>query len=801
MGDDAVLNHGRDINNVTITSEEKGGDKKMKKNKEKKRKHSDNDPELTADEVPMGVGDDFELGEGDKKKKKRKVTDGDVALDADTLSKSIEEGMHHKDDKKKKKTKDASDGIQGSAEEEGLSNKEVKRKKNKNKSKDGSDDIEISAEEGLNLNNEKRKKKKSKDVSEDIEISAEEGLDLNDEKKKKKKSKDVSDDIQISAGKGLNLNDEKKKKKKSKDVSDDIQISAEEGSNRKDEKKKKKKKSEDVSDDIPIIAEDGSNLKDKKKKKKKTKDASDDIQINLEDGLNLKDEKKKKKKSKDVSDGIEISTEEGLSHDDEKKKKKKKKSEDVSEDIDISYRKRKKNKSHDAAKESEEDVTNKEGEQKDQKKKRKKVTFNKDDESQKAKKKGIVETQDEEGEDLKKKKKDKNKKTGEKTKKVTFADEVEILDSSDKKRRVRKTVKDDGLVRGKRFSKEEDAMILKSIEEYIENHTLGEEGVNMLKNCRDHPEVKNCWKEIASVLPYRPYTAIYYRAHTLLTVNKNLKWDPETIKFIHDQYEKEGADWKTMAEKLGTHRVHVKDAWRRTKYLNKKKGHWSQAEYQKLFDLVNIDLRMKAEEERQSKHGMLRDNIAWTAISETLETRTHMTCCMKWYEQLSSPMVSQGLWADVDDYRLLIELHELDACHAEDVDWDSLLEHRSGEICRKRWNQMVKHLGEHKQKSFAEQVETLHARYCPDILFISVSNCTCDLDAQAATIRMICALLSERCTKSYYGSSVPSVVPPIPLRDNGKFKSITSWSDILSARCRSTIYVHTLSMITTHQNE
>lgn len=41
---------------------------------------------------------------------------------------------------------------------------------------------------------------------------------------------------------------------------------------------------------------------------------------------------------------------------------------------------------------------------------------------------------------------------------------------------------------------------------------------------------------------------------------------------------------------------------------------------------------------------------------------------------------------------------------------------RSGEVCRRRWNQMVFHIGDHGNKSFAEQVEVLSKRYCPDLL-------------------------------------------------------------------------------------
>ncbi|KAL3824841.1 hypothetical protein ACJIZ3_020870 [Penstemon smallii] len=149
-----------------------------------------------------------------------------------------------------------------------------------------------------------------------------------------------------------------------------------------------------------------------------------------------------------------------------------------------------------------------------------------------------------------------------------------------------------------------------------------------------------------------------------------------------------------MADELGKHRWHVKDTWRRIKMRNLNKGPWLQKEYQQLFDL----------------------NICWTAISDKLSTRPQSTCCNKWYKQLTSPMVDQGLWADSDDYRMLGVLYILDANCIEDVDWDNLLDGRSGDVCRKRWNQMVLYIGNHRSKSFAEQVDVLAQRYCPNLV-------------------------------------------------------------------------------------
>lgn len=301
-----------------------------------------------------------------------------------------------------------------------------------------------------------------------------------------------------------------------------------------------------------------------------------------------------------------------------------------------------------------------------------------------------------------------------KPKRVSFAENVEVFPPLDGPSEEDNS-KDGNLVRGKKFSEEEDELVKQAVYKYIEAHDLGEDGLQMVLNCGRHREARKCWKEIGAYLPWRPHESIYHRAHLLFERGENRTWTPEECELVRKFHEQHGSDWRKLADALGRHRFHVKDTWRRIK-LPYKKGPWSQDEYQRLFDLVNMDLRLKVNEERKSKHGMLLDNIAWGAISDSLGSRNHAVCCEKWYKQLTSSMVAEGSWADTDDYRLLIALVELDACSMEDVDWDKLIENKSGDLCRKRWNQMVKHIGNHWSKSFPEQVEILSERYCPDML-------------------------------------------------------------------------------------
>lgn len=306
---------------------------------------------------------------------------------------------------------------------------------------------------------------------------------------------------------------------------------------------------------------------------------------------------------------------------------------------------------------------------------------------------------------VKEKKMKKKKKKSKEDKRVKFSDQVEVFN--------------DGLVQGKRFTPEDDEKIKEAIYGYVYSHGLGDrdQGVDMILHCSSYPQLRGCWKEIASALPHRHWQSVYYRGHILFERGESRKWSAEEMETVRNFYKNHGANWKMLADAMGKHRFHVKDSWRRIKLENIKQGPWSQDEYQKLFDLVNADLCLRAlEDHKKSKHGMLRDNICWEAIGDKVATRTSQLCCMRWYDKLTSRMVAEGEWSDTDDYRLINALYALDACCMEDVDWDYLLEHRSGDVCRKRWNQMVQHIGEHGKKSFSEQVEILSKRYRPDLV-------------------------------------------------------------------------------------
>ncbi|KAL7153483.1 hypothetical protein ABFS83_04G171800 [Erythranthe nasuta] len=551
----------------------------------------------------------------------------------------------------------------------------------------------------------KKKNKGSKDIEADINKDAGEGESTvaygeggsgdavdNAVSKRKKREKDKNKNDGREMEKGSEAKGNEGKKRESTSATN----STEEASKER-KKQKGKRKLEDVDfekEGDKDVKEDGRDKQNKEKKRKKDKQKSKDVDLSSLQKENVPDN----------VDGViqPINDAENVTKEVKRKDKKKNKKKENSKD--------------DSSAASQQNSVDKDGTQndksKDGKKRKKKGTKSVETVSNDAQDNGV---------DASKGKKNKRKKSAESgsdnptpnksNKKVRFSEKNEVFTLP--------SVPDTGegdLVRGKRFTLEEDEMVKQSVYNYIEYNDLGDEGLDMVLNCSKHPKLKGCWKEIASAIPYRPTEAIYFRAHILFRRSDNRKWTQEELDMVIKHQAEHGNKWKPLADELGKHRAHLKDTWRRLKLQNQNKGHWSQKEHQKLFDLVNLDLQLKVNEEKKSKHGMLRDNICWTAVSDNLATRQSAVCCLKWYSQLTSPMVAQGIWSDTDDYRMVDALYGLDATCKEDVDWDSLVEGRSGDLCLKRWNQMTLHIGGYARKSFAEQVEVLAKRYCPHLI-------------------------------------------------------------------------------------
>ncbi|XP_020227626.1 midasin [Cajanus cajan] len=683
---------------------------------EKAKKKGGKDVEVMNSNIPDGKEVQFLDDNQERKMKKRKKYDSSL------------DGMQESDFSKPSKKMRKVNGLKNNKGEDDDQHKQIKKSGGESQHKDYNEDKDGS-------HYEKKKKKSSKESKSQVynEFESKEGGDDDQGKhiKKIKKSGDESQHKDYNEDK--NDSHYKKKKKKTSSKESKSQAYGEFESKEGDQPSARVKS-------IVTEVEDQSKTETKKKAKADTSESpnpghsgsskpkratfSDQVDVCCDGLVRGKsqacneferneggdgDQGKKMKKKKSGEDSQHVDYDEFKSneakndgqHKKEEKRKKKKLSEESkskynefkSNEDDGQGKKMKKKKLHDKSKNKENSELN----------------SNEGDQPSARVKSIVTEVDDQSKTETKKKAKADTSESpnpghsgSSKPKRVTFSDQVDVCC--------------DGLVRGKRFTPEEDKRIELAVFDYIESHGLGDEGLDMVLNCIHYPAVRDCWKEIGLALPERPQLSVYNRAHVLFERSEKRGWTPEELEFLRKMKEQHGSDWKSVAVALGKHRFHVKDAWRRIKSADANKGRWIQEEYQKLFDLVNVDLRGRASQvHRKTKHGMLRDNIGWEAIGDKF-TRSSSSCCEKWYNKLTSPMVAHGVWSDTDDYRLVNALFTLDACCMEEVDWDNLIENRSGDVCRKRWNQMVQCIGEHGGKSFAEQIEILAKRFCPDLL-------------------------------------------------------------------------------------
>lgn len=283
-----------------------------------------------------------------------------------------------------------------------------------------------------------------------------------------------------------------------------------------------------------------------------------------------------------------------------------------------------------------------------------------------------------------------------------------------------------GLVYGM-YTAEEDGLLKQAVFDYIQEKGWDrEEGLEKILNSRSS-EARGCWHVIRKCLPRRELKRIYGRAHRILGPGTFLgKWSDEEMQSLIEQHSVHGNDWKRIGSIIGRDPEACYHKWRYLKWSTSKdykSGPWSEEEQQKLCELVLKCLHVKAQMAKKGlttkDHRIIRDDISWEFIAEQMGGRGRLDCLTHWYRRMASPMVTTGEWSNGDDQRLLGRLMEEFPLSEELVEWDSLLDNRSGETCNKRWEQMQRTLGrgpDVRHQHFLEKLESVMKRFAPYLL-------------------------------------------------------------------------------------
>eukprot|EP00271_Cylindrocystis_brebissonii_P004819 TRINITY_DN16735_c0_g1_i1.p1 TRINITY_DN16735_c0_g1~~TRINITY_DN16735_c0_g1_i1.p1 ORF type:complete len:598 (+),score=92.14 TRINITY_DN16735_c0_g1_i1:441-2234(+) len=268
------------------------------------------------------------------------------------------------------------------------------------------------------------------------------------------------------------------------------------------------------------------------------------------------------------------------------------------------------------------------------------------------------------------------------------------------------------------FSREEDAIILAAVKEYTEAKGWSqEEGVEKLLSARKRAH--GAWLEIGRCLPHRRLKSIHVRATRLLHSGNFLgRWSPEEEEALKRLYGEHGPQWRKMSEIIGRWGENIKHKWRDLKLGEAAaKGPWSQEEMEKLCGLVKQQVEDRERDPTLRRdHGkrLVHDDLDWQAIQEQMGRR-HNACITQWYYKLSPFMVANGEWGNRDDRRMLKAMVEGGYVDEMEVEWEALLDDRSGDICRKRWHQMKRHFPP-MARTFLDNVELACDRFAPNLI-------------------------------------------------------------------------------------
>ncbi|ORX90675.1 hypothetical protein K493DRAFT_380313, partial [Basidiobolus meristosporus CBS 931.73] len=186
-------------------------------------------------------------------------------------------------------------------------------------------------------------------------------------------------------------------------------------------------------------------------------------------------------------------------------------------------------------------------------------------------------------------------------------------------------------VRKGKFSKEEDEVITKAVENYLAERNEGVELIHRVlfgsKSEKSRDESKLLCQEVGKVVPDRPLNAIYLRLRRKYHPdNYGGPFTPEQEAKLHQLVLMYGRDWKKIGPLIGREPSSCRDRWRFYKMEPCKTGAWSAEENEKLKTIIysmTVDIGRSAE----------RD-IPWEVVATKMGDRSGRQCRIHWYTSL-----------------------------------------------------------------------------------------------------------------------------------------------------------------------
>ncbi|KAK9765897.1 RNA polymerase I enhancer binding protein [Basidiobolus ranarum] len=280
-----------------------------------------------------------------------------------------------------------------------------------------------------------------------------------------------------------------------------------------------------------------------------------------------------------------------------------------------------------------------------------------------------------------------------------------------------KSLEDTGYaIRKGKFSKDEDVIITKAVEKYLEERGKGVELIQyiLFKKYKDKDKsggeetdkVITLCQEVGKVVPTRTLNAIYLRLRRRYHPdNYGGRFTKEQEMLLHQLTLIHGKDWKTIGPLLGREPSSCRDRWRFRKLQEYRTGPWTEEEEEKLKKIVyslTIDKGRSAE----------RD-ISWEVVAEKMVTRDASRCRSYWYSELcmklkEAPSEKEGL---ANTREFLKRIYESNVKHDSHIQWRELIDDKwspwTPPFMQKTWYQLKSLITDAEDMSFEQVLQFL----------------------------------------------------------------------------------------------
>lgn len=325
-----------------------------------------------------------------------------------------------------------------------------------------------------------------------------------------------------------------------------------------------------------------------------------------------------------------------------------------------------------------------------------------------------------------------------------------------------------GLPHTFRFSKAEDEIILRVIQQYKDAKNLTDEDLNPRlapEGVRTRNINKELWTSLVDVMPHRTYKSIWARAMKIIN-ETNGKWSEEQLDYIKVLVD-QGVTWAEIAKKVGATREDCRSAFYRS-LKRKVRGKFTAEE----------DQRLRAAVLKTSSGGneVLLEGIKWIEVAKEMnDERFNTDYCKRWRvlhaQKLKEELLSKAA-GTIDEQKKVLDENRCQVddqiiqyiidCGAEDsseVTWTTVDRTFGWGLgtAGKRWAQMMKSLP--AGTKFTEAAQTLQRRRAsgrPAILMSRKPSRKNGGDDDHTSERTLCDINAEQVTQIHSSTNTPN---------------------------------------------